>query len=93
MIECNKYKTLIEITQSHICSKLKEVEQEAAWSMRKFCEYHRRFSNLYRWVEDVIEETGGKLVEMGKGPLFDRGRERLPRHAEKIVEISTIVVS
>ncbi len=61
MIECDKYKILIEITQSHICSKLKEVEQEAEWSMRKFFEYHRRFSNLYRWVEDVIEETEGKL--------------------------------
>ncbi len=48
MIECDTYKTLIEITQSHICSKLKDVEQEEAeWSMRKFYEYHHRFSNLY----------------------------------------------
>ncbi len=25
--------------------------------MRKFYEYHHRLSNLYLWVEDVIEET------------------------------------
>ncbi len=61
MINYDKYKSQIEITHSHICSKLKEVEQDAEWSMRKFYEYHHRLSNLYRWVEDVIEETEGKL--------------------------------
>ncbi len=65
MIKYDKYKSQIEITHSHIYCKLKEVEQEAEWSMRKFYEYHRRLSNLYRWVEDVTEETKGKL----EGPL------------------------